>query len=63
LAECAMTTHDLIRDLRQARLELQDERFLEQFWFGDDGRVVATIGTKNGAVSGPVPNYRIWLCS
>ncbi len=54
-----MTSHDLIRELRQARLELQDDRVLEQFWFGDDDHVVATLGSKDGPVCGPVLQYRI----
>jgi hypothetical protein len=54
-----MTSRDLIRDLRQARLELQDEQVLEQFCFTDERHVVATLGTTNGAICGPVLSYRI----
>jgi hypothetical protein len=54
-----MTTHDLIRGLLHAKLELQDDQALEQFWFIDDRHVVATIGTKGEAICGPVLFYRI----
>jgi hypothetical protein len=55
----AMTAHEIIQNLLQAKLELQNETFLEQFWFMDGGRVVATLGTKDGAVCGPVLGYQI----
>lgn len=54
-----MTTHEIIQNLQQARLELQDSALLEQFWFKDGGSVIATLGTKDGAVSGPVLGYTI----
>src|SRR5436190_21592329 len=54
-----MSVHDLIQGLAQAKLELQDERVLEQFWFADNNHVVATLGTKGGAVCGPVFKYRV----
>jgi hypothetical protein len=54
-----MTTHGLIRDLLHAKLELQDDQALEQFWFIDERHVAATIGTKGGAICGPVLFYRI----
>ena len=59
LAVRVMTSSDLIRDLLQAKLELQDEGLLEQFWFAEGGHVVATLGTKNGAVCAPVLRYKI----
>jgi hypothetical protein len=59
LAEHTMSVHDLIQTLSRAKLELQDERVLEQFWFTDDNHVVATLGTKGGAVCGPVFRYRV----
>jgi hypothetical protein len=54
-----MSVHDLIQGLVQAKLELQDERVLEQFWFTNDNHVVATLGTKGGPVCGPVFEYRV----
>jgi hypothetical protein len=54
-----MTTHGLISDLLDARLELQDDQALEQFRFIDDQHVAATIGTKGGPACGPVLFYRI----
>jgi len=54
-----MSVQDLIQGLVQAKLDLQDERVLEQFWFTNDNHVVATLGTKGGAVCGPVLKYRI----
>ena len=54
-----MRVHDLLHGLVQAKLELQDEHILEQFWFTEDNHVVATLGTKGGAVCGPVFKYRI----
>jgi hypothetical protein len=32
---------------------------LEQFWFTEDTHVVATLGTKGGAICGPVFSYRV----
>jgi hypothetical protein len=54
-----MAASGIIRDLLQAKLELQDDQALEQFWFIDDRHVAATIGTKGGSVCGPVLYYRI----
>lgn len=54
-----MAAAEIIRDLLQARLELVDDEVLEQFWFIDGEHVAATIGTKGGAVCGPVLYYRI----
>lgn len=54
-----MTAREIIQSLLQAKLELQDDRMLEQFWFTDDSRVVATLGTKEGAVCGPIFGYQI----
>lgn len=54
-----MAIHQLISSLRQAKLELQHDYILEQFWFIDDKRVVATLGTKNGPICGPILNYKI----
>jgi hypothetical protein len=59
LADRAMSVHDLIQNLVRAKLELQDERVLEQFWFTDNNHIVATLGTKGGAVCGPVFKYRV----
>jgi hypothetical protein len=50
---------DIIRDLIQAMIELVDDEALEQFRFIDGEHVAATIGTKSGAVCGPVLYYRI----
>lgn len=58
MAELTLNTSELIHSLLQAKLELQDERALEQFWFTNDNQVVATLGTKDGAVCGPVFKYR-----
>jgi len=56
-----MTARDLIRDLRQATLELQDDRVIEQYWFSDNGCVAATLGKKDGqiCVCAPLLAYRI----
>jgi hypothetical protein len=59
LAEHTMSVPDLIQGLLQAKLELQDEHVLEQFWFIENNNVVATLGTKGGAVCGPVFKYRV----
>ena len=53
-----MTAHDVIQGLIQAKLELQDAQVLEQFWFTENNHVVATLGTKDGAICGPVFTYR-----
>lgn len=54
-----MIAREIIESLLQSKLELQDNEKLEQFWFVDEARVVATLGTKDGAVCGPVLNYAI----
>ena len=36
-----------------------DDEVVEQFSFMDDTRIVATLGTKNGAICGPVLRYRL----
>jgi hypothetical protein len=59
LAEHTVNTSELIHSLLQAKLELQDEQTLEQFWFTNDNHVVATLGTKGGPVCGPVFSYRV----
>lgn len=55
----SMTAREIIQSLLQAKLELQDDKLHEQFWFTDGSRVVATLGTKDGAVCGPVLGYQI----
>ena len=45
-------------DLRGASLELNDDEIIEKLNFMDDVRVVATLGTKKGAVCGPILRYR-----
>ncbi len=54
-----MSAADIIRSLIQAELELMDDDVLEKFRFIDGRHVAATIGTKDGALCGPVLYYRI----
>jgi len=54
-----MNTRETIDSIRQAKLELQDSKLLEQFWFTDDRHVTATVGEKNGPVCAPILVYRI----
>gem|GEM_PF-6820140 len=58
-SERRMTAEEFIQDIALHKLDLNHETLLEQFWFKEDGRVVANIGEKNGPICGPVLPYRI----
>ncbi|MCE9551937.1 MAG: hypothetical protein K8T91_00970 [Planctomycetes bacterium] len=54
-----MTAAEVIESLIGARLELQDDLQVGQYWFGRHGYVAATLGVKNGGVCAPLFEYRI----
>lgn len=57
--EKKLTAKEFLSEVVSHKLDIIDEVLLEQFWFKEDGRVVANLGEKGGPVCGPILPYKI----